>query len=185
MIKNYIKSAFRSLAKNKGFTAINILGLALGLATCLLIVFYVADELSYDRYHTNAARIVRVAQHARWDGGNMSQATTSAPFANLELIAGKLDLFPSLESALASEHVTKHKPDPEVYLKTAENLSLHPSQCVVFEDSFSGVSAAKNAGMKVVGVLSSHTIQELPVCDLYIEDYVGLEVAKIQSLLGS
>ena len=44
MIKNYIKTAFRSLMKNKGFTFINVFGLALGLATCLLIVFYVFDE---------------------------------------------------------------------------------------------------------------------------------------------
>jgi beta-phosphoglucomutase len=108
---------------------------------------------------------------------------TSAPFANLELIAGRLDLFPYLESALASEQVSKHKPDPEVYLKTAANLSLDPSQCIVFEDSFSGVTAAKNAAMKVVGVLSSHTIEELPPCDLYIEDYQNLEVARILSLL--
>jgi beta-phosphoglucomutase len=108
---------------------------------------------------------------------------TSAPFANLELIAGRLDLFPYLESALASEQVSKHKPDPEVYLKTAVNLSLDPSQCIVFEDSFSGVTAAKNAAMKVVGVLSSHTIEELPPCDLYIEDYQNLEVARILSLL--
>jgi putative ABC transport system permease protein len=42
MFRNYIKTAFRSLLKNKGFTAINILGLALGLGACLLIVFYVA-----------------------------------------------------------------------------------------------------------------------------------------------
>ena len=47
MIKNFIKTAFRNLLKNKGFTAINVLGLALSLATCLLIVFYVFDELSY------------------------------------------------------------------------------------------------------------------------------------------
>ncbi|WP_111672392.1 HAD family hydrolase [Algoriphagus litoralis] len=109
---------------------------------------------------------------------------TSAPFANLELIGGRLDLFPHLESALASEQVSKHKPDPEVYLKTAANLSLDPSQCIVFEDSFSGVSAAKNANMKVVGVLSSHSIDELPICDLYIEDYRDLEVTSILSLLN-
>lgn len=108
---------------------------------------------------------------------------TSAPFANLELIAGKLDLFLHLESALASEQVSKHKPDPEVYLKTAANLSLDPSQCLVFEDSFSGVTAAKNANMKVVGVLSSHSIDELPTCDLYIENYENLEVDRILSLL--
>jgi beta-phosphoglucomutase len=108
---------------------------------------------------------------------------TSAPFANLELIAGTLDLFPHLESALASEHVSRHKPDPEVYLKTAKNISLDSSQCVVFEDSFSGVTAAKNAGMKVVGVLSSHTIEELPVCDLYITDFKRLDVGQVTLLL--
>lgn len=114
--------------------------------------------------------------------GFKTGVATSAPFANLELIGGKLDLFPHLESALASEHVTKHKPDPEVYLKTAANLSLSPDQCIVFEDSFSGVSAAKNAGMKVVGVLSSHSVDQLPECDFYIKDYLGLDVNKIDSL---
>ncbi|MBS4072838.1 MAG: HAD family phosphatase [Algoriphagus sp.] len=114
--------------------------------------------------------------------GFKTGVATSAPFANLELIGGKLDLFPHLESALASEHVTKHKPDPEVYLKTAANLSLSPAQCLVFEDSFSGVSAAKNAGMKVVGVLSSHSVDQLPECDLYIKDYLGLDVNKIDAL---
>lgn len=115
--------------------------------------------------------------------GFKTGVATSAPFANLELIAGRLDLFPHLESALASEHVSKHKPDPEVYLKTAKNISLEPSQCIVFEDSFSGVSAAKNAGMKVVGVLSSHTVEELPICDHYIDDYIGLDVPTVLSLL--
>lgn len=121
--------------------------------------------------------------HELRKAGFKTGVATSAPFANLELIAGKMDLFPHLESALASEHVKKHKPDPEVYLKSARNMSLEPHQCVVFEDSFSGVSAAKNAGMKVVGVLSSHGKEELPVCDYYIEDYAGLELARISSLL--
>ncbi len=115
--------------------------------------------------------------------GFKTGVATSAPFANLELIGGKLDLFPHLESALASEHVSKHKPDPEVYLKSAANLSLRPDQCVVFEDSYSGVSAAKNAGMKVVGVLSSHTKDQLPLCDLYIKNYLDLEVEQILTLL--
>ena len=123
--------------------------------------------------------------HGLRNEGFKTGVATSAPFANLELIAGRLDLFPHLESALASEHVTKHKPDPEVYLKTAQNIGVSPSRCVVFEDSFSGVSAAKNAGMKVVGVLSSHTVSELPVCDYYIENYRGLDIEKIISLIES
>lgn len=120
--------------------------------------------------------------HGLRNEGVKTGVATSAPFANLELIAGHLDLFPHLESALASEHVSKHKPDPEVYLKTAKNISVDPSNCIVFEDSFSGVSAAKNAGMKVVGVLSSHSVAELPVCDYYIEDYRNLSLEQVFSL---
>ncbi|GMQ30428.1 HAD family phosphatase [Algoriphagus confluentis] len=121
--------------------------------------------------------------HGLKDSGFKLGVATSAPFANLELIGGKLDLFPYLHSALASEHVKKHKPDPEVYLKTAKNMELEPSDCVVFEDSFSGVTAAKNAGMKVVGVLSSHTVSQLPICDLYIENYLELRPEDVISML--
>src|SRR5258708_29786167 len=81
MIRNYIKTAFRSLLKNKGFTAINVLGLALGLATCLLIVFYVFDELSYDRYNTNADRIYRVNNDIKFGGDVNSYAVAQAPLA--------------------------------------------------------------------------------------------------------
>ena len=60
MFKNYFKIAFRNLWKNKAFSAINIIGLAAGLAVCLLIVLYVVDELSYDKYNENADRIYRL-----------------------------------------------------------------------------------------------------------------------------
>jgi putative ABC transport system permease protein len=60
MLKNYLKVALRNLWKNKAFSAINIIGLASGLAVCLLIVLYVVDELSYDRYNKNADRIYRL-----------------------------------------------------------------------------------------------------------------------------
>ncbi|MHB8207362.1 ABC transporter permease [Mucilaginibacter sp.] len=81
MIKNYIKTAFRSLQKNKGFTAINVLGLALGLATCLLIVFYVVDELSYDKYNINASRIYRVNEDLKLGDNKVQYAVCMAPLA--------------------------------------------------------------------------------------------------------
>src|SRR5438045_6601162 len=81
MIKNYIKTAFRNLLKNKGFTAINILGLALGLATCMLIVFYVFDELSYDRFNTKAGRIYRLNNDIKFGGIESSYAVSPAPTA--------------------------------------------------------------------------------------------------------
>ena len=60
MFKNYLKTAFRNLSKSKFYTSINIVGLAVGLATCLLILLYVKDELSFDKYNTRAERIYRV-----------------------------------------------------------------------------------------------------------------------------
>lgn len=107
---------------------------------------------------------------------------TSAPEANLDLILSKIPIREKMGSILASEHVKQHKPDPEVYLTSARNLGLNPDQCVVFEDSFSGVSAALNAGMKVVGVLTSHTEDELPPCNFYIRDYTALSFEKIKAM---
>lgn len=117
------------------------------------------------------------------DVGFKTGVATSAPFANLELIMGKLGFESKMESVLASENVKKHKPDPEVYLTSASNLGVSPSQCIVFEDSYSGVSAALNAGMRVVGVLSSHAKEELPPCTHYIENYLTLEASFIQKML--
>ena len=76
MFKNYFKIAFRSLLKNKGFSAINIFGLAIGIATCLLITLYVLDELSYDKYNTQADRIYRVDNEIKFNGNyiNLAQA---------------------------------------------------------------------------------------------------------------
>jgi putative ABC transport system permease protein len=81
MLRNYLKIALRTLWKSRVYTAINGLGLAVGIAACLLIAGYVADELSYDRFHERADRIHRVVHYADWDGGSLRLAPTSAPFA--------------------------------------------------------------------------------------------------------
>jgi len=114
--------------------------------------------------------------------GIKTAVATSAPRANLDLISGKLNLPAYMESFMASEDVTAHKPDPQVYLTSAQRLGVSPADCVVFEDSFSGVSAAINAGMKVVGVLTSHPKEELPPCDLYIEDYREMSYNRVVAL---
>ncbi len=60
MIKNYFKTAFRNLVKHKGYSFINVTGLALGIACCLLIILYVKDELTFDRFHDNGENIYRM-----------------------------------------------------------------------------------------------------------------------------
>jgi len=110
---------------------------------------------------------------------------TSAPRANLELISTGLNLNGLMESFMSSEDVKSHKPDPEVYIKTAASLKVDPENCVVFEDSYSGAMAGLNAGMKVVAVLTSHSKEELPKCHAYIKDFTEISVEKIFDLLDA
>jgi len=79
MIKNYLKIAWRNIAKNKIFSFINIAGLAIGLACFSLIALYVADELSYDRYHEKANRIYRVDSDILFGSTEQKLAVCSDP----------------------------------------------------------------------------------------------------------
>lgn len=81
MIKNYFKIAWRNIKKNKLFSAINILGLSIGIALCFMIMLYVQDELSYDRYNKNADRIARIIFNASINGGKISESGIMAPVA--------------------------------------------------------------------------------------------------------
>ncbi|MDQ1085837.1 ABC transporter permease [Siphonobacter sp. SORGH_AS_1065] len=81
MLRNYFIVAWRNLVRNRAFTLINITGLALGLATCLLIMLFVTDELSYDRFHEKADRIVRVVFRGNTQGGAIKDAHVMPPTA--------------------------------------------------------------------------------------------------------
>ncbi|MFC2167513.1 ABC transporter permease [Acidobacteriota bacterium] len=78
MFKNYIKVAVRNILKHKGYSLLNIFGLAVGMACCLLILVYIKDELSYDRYHEKADRIFRVIEEVRLEG--VGEESSSMPF---------------------------------------------------------------------------------------------------------
>ena len=80
MLKNYFKIAFRRLRKQKAFSFINISGLAIGMACCILISLYVADELSYDQYHENADRIYRVERSGTFNGQDFYVPVTGHPY---------------------------------------------------------------------------------------------------------
>ena len=81
MLHHYLTIAGRNLWRNKAFSAINIFGLAIGLATCLIIVLFVQHELSYDRFHEKADRIVRVIFRASMNGGKINEAHFMPPTA--------------------------------------------------------------------------------------------------------
>ncbi len=79
MLKNYITTAFRNLIKHKSYSLINISGLAIGVMAFILIMLYVRDELSYDRYSPDAERIYRVATRGVMQGGEFNMAVSPAP----------------------------------------------------------------------------------------------------------
>ncbi len=94
MFRNYFKVALRNIAKYKFFSAINILGMTTGIAASLLIILWVADELSYDKFHIDHERIYQVGLNARVQGQSLRIANTCPPMA-----AALVSEVPAVESA--------------------------------------------------------------------------------------
>jgi len=94
MLRNYLKTAFRHLWRQKGFSIINIAGLAVGIACCLLILLYVQDELSYDKFQEHGDRIHRVAVDRQYPGRSSSYAPI--PHSYAEAMEAE---FPEIEAA--------------------------------------------------------------------------------------
>lgn len=113
--------------------------------------------------------------------GILRTVSTSAPPANVDFTLKHTGLRSYFPTIIDSTMVTHGKPDPEVYLKSAEALGMEPSQCVVFEDAILGIQAGKNAGMKVVGVATTHSRQELEAedTDLVIDDFCEFTLDKL------
>jgi HAD superfamily hydrolase (TIGR01509 family) len=86
---------------------------------------------------------------------------------NIEMILGLIG-FDFFDAIVSSEDVVKGKPDPSVFLAAAMKIGRPPSRCVVFEDAHVGVAAARAAGMRVVGVATTHPADTLAGCDLVV-----------------
>jgi putative ABC transport system permease protein len=110
MLRNYLLTTYRNILRRPGFSLINISGLAIGLAACLIIMLYVFDELSFDRFHENADRIYRVTVHGKFGGNEFHSTYTPAPFA-----AALKQEFPEVE------HVTRLLSGNQHSIREGEN----------------------------------------------------------------
>ncbi len=81
MIKNVLRIALRNFRKDKWFSLINIMGLTIGITFSLFLIFYIKDELSYDRFNTNADRIYRIVTYVTEKDKNTNFTITEAPLA--------------------------------------------------------------------------------------------------------
>ena len=94
MIKNYLLTALRSFMRYKGYSIINIAGLAIGMACSILIMVWVAHELSYDRYHEKADRLYRLVQTQYYSSGPLTTTCMPGPIGN-DMVAE----YPEIEDA--------------------------------------------------------------------------------------
>ncbi|MDO9576486.1 MAG: ABC transporter permease [Candidatus Cloacimonadales bacterium] len=95
MFKNYFKIAFRNLIRQKGYSLINIIGLAIGIGCTILLTLWIVDELSFDNFHVNGDRIFRVLEHQEYTSSSMEVAVTPGPLA-----AAMKEKFPEIEYAV-------------------------------------------------------------------------------------
>jgi HAD superfamily hydrolase (TIGR01509 family) len=107
---------------------------------------------------------------------------TSAPRMNVDFVFEHTAIGEYFGLVLDDSHIKRGKPDPEAYLKASELLGFEPGQCVVFEDSLSGVESARRAGCKIVAVGTTHEESEFGDIDLFILDFADLTLEDISRL---
>ena len=108
---------------------------------------------------------------------------SSAVRTNIEFVVDALGYRSYFRTMVSGDEVTHAKPDPEIYLKAADHLGINPAEAVAFEDSYVGIGAVKNAGMKCVAIASTFPIEKLrPLADLVIPSFEDINLGKLRTL---
>jgi putative ABC transport system permease protein len=123
MLRNYFKTALRSLLKNKGFSVINILGLGSGIASFVLIALYVYHETSFDRFHAKGDRIYRIVENLRTENELLLQGVSSPPMG-----PAMQQWFPEVESYVRYTHWNA--------LVKKDNLTEYAENCLLMDSTF-------------------------------------------------
>ncbi|HEY0656303.1 MAG TPA: ABC transporter permease [Chryseosolibacter sp.] len=100
MLKNYFKTAVRNLRRHRFFSAINIFGLAVAMSVCMAMIMLVADQMSYDRYNTNANRIYRITTIDVDENGNIRKGNKYNSASSMPLAAELKEKYTSVEDAV-------------------------------------------------------------------------------------
>ncbi|MEQ8926531.1 MAG: ABC transporter permease [Fulvivirga sp.] len=124
MIRNYFKIAFRNLVKHKFYSAINIIGLAVGVACSLLIYLFVQNELNYDDFHVNGNNIYRIERYGKINGNEFKYPTAPAPFG-----------FTAVEEIPEVEQVVRFRNRGTYLVKTPESNESIKEDHLIFADS--------------------------------------------------
>lgn len=146
------------------------------------------------------ARLNEFERHMRYDyvpgarafvqalksGGIRTAVVTSSNAEKMSRVyAAHPEMKELFDEILTSERFARSKPAPDCYLLGAATFGTGVDRCVVFEDSFHGLQAGRDAGMKVVGLATTNQAEDIrPCCDAVISDFCGMTVEKMLRLLG-
>lgn len=110
--------------------------------------------------------------------------TSSASRVEIDLILGDFDIAKYFSLTISRDDVTKGKPDPEPYIKTAHMLGVNPEACVVIEDSPSGVYSAKSAGCHCIAITTTHRREDLADADCIVDTFSQIDMDLINDIRG-
>ena len=101
---------------------------------------------------------------------------------NVSMIVNELEIYDHFDSIICGDEVINGKPNPEMFNETINRFNIDKSECLIFEDSLEGILAAKNSGIKVIGITSSSSNKVLTNagCILSISDYLNFKLADIK-----
>jgi beta-phosphoglucomutase len=131
-----------------------------------------------------AAGLKRLLKSLKMCGVSTAVAT-AAPRVNLDFALKETRLRPWFDVLADIGMVDRGKPAPDLYLKAAELLGRRPGSCVAVEDSFPGITSALAAGMKVVGMTTTHPAEELGRAHIVIADFRKITAADLASLISA
>lgn len=108
---------------------------------------------------------------------------SSAPRRNIELLLSSLEINKYFEAIIASEDVSRGKPDPEGFLLAATKINVEEGRCVVIEDTVPGVRAAKRAGMRCLAITGTYEREDFAEADIVVESLGGVTVKDFEMFL--
>ena len=118
------------------------------------------------------------------DHGVPMAVATSAPPQNSRLVLDGLEIRRFFGAVVDASCIVRGKPYPDLFLAAAEALAADPAACIVFEDSLLGIEAAHRAGMKAIGVSTTHRGQALAGAELVIDDFTGFGIESLRAAAG-
>lgn len=109
---------------------------------------------------------------------------TSGQWPNINFMFENIPIRKYFDAVIDASQIIKGKPNPEIFLKAAIALNADPTKCLAFEDSIAGIRSAKDAGMKVIGLATTHTKEEISLADYIIDDYSQINLKTIDTIFA-